>query len=51
MRWLDSISDSVDMNMSTLQEIKEDRGAWRATVHEVTELGMTQRRNRSSSNA
>ena len=41
MRWLDSISDSVDMNISTLQEIMEDRGDWRATVHEVTELGMT----------
>ena len=33
MRWLDSISDSVDMNLSKLQETVEDRGAWRAAVH------------------
>ena len=32
MRWLDSITDSVDMNLSKLQEIVEDRGAWHATV-------------------
>ena len=31
-RWLDSITDSVDMNLSKLQEIVEDRGAWRAAV-------------------
>ena len=37
MRWLDSNTDSMDMNMSKLQEIVEDRGAWRAIVHEVTE--------------
>ena len=36
MRWLDSITDSVDMNLSKLQEIVEDRGAWRAIVHRVT---------------
>ena len=35
MRWLDSIIDSMDMNLSKLQEIVEDRGAWHATVHEV----------------
>ena len=33
MRWLDSISDSVDMNLSKLREIVEVRGAWGATVH------------------
>ena len=33
MRWLDSITDSVDINLSKLQEIVEDRGAWRAAVH------------------
>ena len=36
MRWLDSITDSVDMNLSNLQEIVEDRGAWRAIVYRVT---------------
>ena len=32
MRWLDSSTDSVDMNLSKLQEIVEDRGAWCAAV-------------------
>ena len=36
MRWLDSITDSVDMNLSKLQEIVEHREAWTATVHGVT---------------
>ena len=35
MRWLDSIANSVDMNVSKLQEIVEDRGAWRTVVHDV----------------
>ena len=35
MRWLHSITNSVDMNLSKLQETVEDRGAWRAAVHEV----------------
>ena len=34
MRWLDSITDSMDLNLSKLQEIVEDRGAWLATVRE-----------------
>ena len=38
MRGLDSITDSKDMNSSKLQEIVEDRGAWRAAVHGVSEL-------------
>ena len=37
MSWLDSITDSVDMSLSRLQERVEDRGAWGAAVHGVTE--------------
>ena len=36
MRWLDSITDLMDMNLSKLQEIVEDGGAWRAAVHGVS---------------
>ena len=39
MRWLDSITDSVDVNLSKLQEIVEDRGALSATVHRVQRMG------------
>ena len=41
MRWLDSITDSMDMNLSKLQEIVEDRGPWRAAVHGLPESNLT----------
>ena len=41
MRWFDSITDSMDMNLSKLQETVEDREAWHVAVHEVSELHPT----------
>ena len=35
MRWLDSITDAMDMNLSKFQKILKDRGAWCAAVHGV----------------
>ena len=39
--WLNSITDSMDMNLRKLWKIVKDRGAWGAAVHGVTELDMT----------